>query len=302
MKTDTQIMNEIALKSDCLHILTAEESCKLKGLLLDMYKDISSLCDKNGLIYMLGGGSCLGAVRHNGFIPWDDDLDLMMPRESYERLIELLSIGALGDKYEYSAPNKGQDCKNCFLKIYRCGTVDEEITSENIPGPKGIYVDVFPMDYAPAGVVARRIKGFVSDLLHTVCSCVLYTEYPSELYKRFMSESLSGRIRYCQRMILGRFFGIIPHRKWVYWFDQWSSNSKDTGYLTVSSGRKHYWGECRTTSLYLPVSKAVFEGIEVNLPNQPHEYLVSMYGNYMELPPVEKRERHFVYRFQLPND
>ena len=302
MKTDTQIMNEIALKSKCLHILTAEESHKLKMLLLEMYKDISALCDKNGLVYMLGGGSCLGAVRHNGFIPWDDDLDLMMPRESYERLIELLSSGSLGEKYEYSVPRKGQDCKNGFLKIYRCGTVDEDIISENIPGPKGIYVDVFPMDYAPAAVVPRRIKGFVSDMLHTICSCVLYSEYPSSLYKKFMSESSVGRFRYCQRMIIGKFLGVIPHRKWIWWFDKWNSNICVTGYLTVPSGRKHYMGECRRSSLYLPVSKAIFEGVEVNLPHLPHEYLVSMYGNYMELPPVEKRERHFVYRFRLPNE
>lgn len=299
MKTDTQIMNELAIQTNCLHVISEEESKVQKALLLDMYKDIACLCDKYGLVYMMGGGTCLGAIRHKGYIPWDDDLDLMMPRDSYEKLIKLLAKNELGNKYEYATPNLQNDCKNTFLKIYRKGTLDIEIISENVPGPKGIFIDIFPMDNAPKNIFYRRFKGIVSDFLHAVCSCVLYTEYPSNRYKEFMMQSKEGKIRYHQRMFLGHLFGIIPHRKWVWWFDQWNASSRDTGFITIPSGRKHYMGECRTTDTYLPVSKVEFEGIEVNVPNKVHEYLTSMYKNYMELPPVDKRERHFVYKFKL---
>ena len=101
MKTDTQIMNEIAIKTGYLKELPKEQSEAQKKLLLEMYKDISNLCDEHGLVYMMGGGTCLGTVRHQGYIPWDDDLDIMMPRDSYEKLIVLLSNNLLGDKYEY---------------------------------------------------------------------------------------------------------------------------------------------------------------------------------------------------------
>lgn len=299
MKTDTQIMNEIALSSGVLRILTDEESKAHKTLLLEMYKDIVALCDEYGLIYMMGGGTCLGAVRHQGYIPWDDDLDLMMPRESYERLIALLADGAMGGKYEYDAPNAHRDCKNTFLKIYRKGTLDMEITSETAPGPKGIYIDVFPMDYAPTNHLYRRLKGLLSDFLQAVCSCVLYTEYPSKYYKEFMMQTNEGKTRYHQRILLGRLFGIIPHRKWVWWFDLLNAKSKKSGFMTVPTGRKHYIGETLPVEIFLPTQKWKFEGIIVNIPADYDTYLKSLYRNYMEIPPVEKRERHFVYQFSL---
>ena len=302
MKTDTQIMNEIAIKTGYLKELPNEQSKAQKKLLLEMYKDISKLCDEHGLIYMMGGGSCLGAVRHQGFIPWDDDLDLMMPRDSYEKLILLLSNNLLGDQYEYDTPNNNNDCKNTFLKIYRKGTYDVEITSENAPGPKGIFIDVFPMDYAPANMFMRKVKALCSDFLQAVCSCVLYVEYPSALYKEFMLQTDEGRKRYKHRMFLGKFFGVVPHRKWVWWFDRLNATCKKTPYITIPTGRKHYLGECRPASVYLPVKKAIFEGIEVNLPNDVETYLTSMYKNYMDIPPVGKRERHFVYNFKLPEE
>lgn len=299
MKTDTQIMNELAIQSGCLHAISDNESKALKALLLEMYKDIAALCDEHGLVYMMGGGTCLGAIRHQGYIPWDDDLDIMMPRDSYDELIRLLSLGFLGDKYEFSTPSRDKDCKNPFLKIYRKDTLDVEITTENYPGPKGVYIDVFSMDYAPQNHITRRIKGLLSDFLQAVCSCVLYTEYPSKRYKEFMHQSEEGKKRYRQRIILGRLFGLIPHRKWVWWFDRLNACSKDTGILTIPTGRKHYMGECRPTEVYLPLAKATFEGLEVNIPYDVDAYLRSMYGNYMDIPPVEKRERHFVYKLKL---
>ena len=272
MKTDTQKMNELAISSDCLTVITEEEAKKLKTLLLVMYKDIASLCDKHNLVYMMGGGTCLGAIRHNGNIPWDDDLDLMMPRESYEKLIKLLSQGCLGSDYEYDTPNLKNDCKNTFLKIYRKDTLDIEITSESAPGPKGIFIDVFPMDYAPQNIWGRKIKGLISDLLQVISSCVLYTEYPSNRYKEFMMQSQEGKVRYRQRMFLGHLFGIIPHRKWIWWFDQLNAKSKKTAFLTIPTGRKHYMGETLPIEVFVPTKKGVFEWGEVNLPAVYHTY------------------------------
>lgn len=298
MKSDTQILNEISESSPYLHKLSDQESKDLKKMLLIMYQDLATVCQTHDLKFMLGGGSCLGAVRHKGYIPWDDDLDLMMPREDYEKLIVLLRQGALGDKYEINHPSKGEDCKNTFLKIYRKDTLDNELYNDNTPFPKGVFIDIFPMDSAPGNKVIQKVKGAISDLMMVISTCVLYAQYPSKKYREFVSSDPSTLKRYRIRMLIGNLFKIIPHKKWVYWFDRFNASSKNTGFTTIPTGRKHYVGEIQKTEVFLPIKYMEFEGIMSPVPADTHSYLSSLYGDYMKLPPEDKRERHFVYQFK----
>lgn len=298
MKSDTQILNELAAKSKYLHVLTEKESDSLKQMLLIMYKDIAKVCDENGITFMLGGGSCLGAIRHQGYIPWDDDLDLMMMRKDYELLINLCRKGALGDKYEIDTPSKDKDCKNLYLKIYRKGTLNNELLNENTPFPKGIFIDIFPMDSASSNKIAQKVHGFISDVLQFISTCVLYSEYPSSRYLEFVSGSEEALKRYKQRIAIGKLFGLISHKTWAYWFDKYNSSSRNTGYTTVPTGRKHYVGEIQPTKTFLPVKYASFEGMQCPIPADADAYLTALYLDYMQLPPENKRERHFVYQFE----
>lgn len=300
MKTDTEILNSLSNTEAglFLHQLTPEESERMKKMLLIMYKDFASLCKSHQITFMLGGGSCLGAVRHQGFIPWDDDLDIMMPRKDYENLIEILDRGELGENYEINYPSKNKDCKNTFLKIYRKGTLDNELFNENTPFPKGIFLDIFPMDSAPSSKWIRKIKGIFSDGLQFISTCVLYAQYPSEKYRNFVSADMESKKRFQIRMMVGNICKIIPHRLWVYWFDKLNSPEKETGYTTIPTGRKHYFGETQPTSVFLPVRYTEFEGMDCPIPGKAETYLTALYGNYMQLPPEDKRERHFVYQFK----
>ena len=300
MKTDSQIMNEVAAKSAILHKLTEKESWALKQMLLMMLSDFNRVCDANNIQFMLAGGSCLGVIRHHGFIPWDDDLDIMMNRSDYDRLVDLCIKGVLGDRYEIDVPRADRDSKSPYLKIYRKGTLDNEIYNESTPFPKGIFIDIFPMAAAPRSVVMRKLKGAVSDLLHVICTCVLYSQYPSKQYRAFVSQDKEALKRYRLRLLLGRLFGIVPHRKWVYWFDRFNSSSKNTGFITIPTGRKHYFSETREYSVYFPIRYGVFEGMKVPICNDPNKYLRSLYNDYMVLPPEGKRERHLVYQFYCP--
>ena len=90
MKTYKEVITEIANTNDCFIELTNQDIRALQLVLLEMYKDIAKLCDEEGITLFLGGGSCLGAVRHKGFIPWDDDLDLMLLRADYEKIDSIM--------------------------------------------------------------------------------------------------------------------------------------------------------------------------------------------------------------------
>ncbi len=302
MKSDSELMNELAHKTNYLHEMTSSESSAMKRALLDIYRDVAKLCEKEGLTLMLSGGSCLGAVRHKGFIPWDDDLDVMMRRDDYERLIRLCKEGRLGDKYEFDYPNKDADAKTVFLKIYRKNSFNIELFNENSPFPKGFYIDVFALDSVPQSKFMQAMKGFVANVIQFISIMVLYAQYPSKSLSEFVSLDSSLKRRYQIKKIMGSFFGIIPHAKWVYWFDRFVASSKNGNPLGIPTGRKYYNGEIFDASVYFPPKEALFEGEIVYIPADYDRYLTNLYHDYMQLPPVEKRERHFILKFQLPND
>ena len=299
MKSDFELMNELAKRSDYLRELTDDESKALKQALLAMYVDIARLCEAHNLMVMLCGGSCLGAIRHKGFIPWDDDLDLLMPRRDYEQLIRLLEQGALGENYEFNTPNSKTDAKNVFLKIYRRNTLNVDIYSDTPAFPQGIAIDVFALDAVPRTRFGQYVKGLIANGLQFASIVVLYAQYPSEHLREFMSLDRDMLRRYRFKCLLGRILGIIPHSKWVWWFDRFVACDRDDRQWGIPTGRKYYNGEIFPREVYVPASEAEFEGMKVHIPNQFDPYLRNLYKDYMQLPPENKRERHFCIKLQL---
>ena len=276
MKSESQIMSELSHKTHYLRELSQEESKALKNAILNIYKDVALLCDKYRLTYMMSGGTCLGAVRHNGFIPWDDDLDIMMPRKDYDTLIALLEKGELGSKYEFTYPNKHTDANTIFLKIFRKNSKDIELHNVNTPFPKGIYLDVFALDAVPKTKFAQKLKGLVANGIQFIAISTLYTQYPSSKLKEYMMMDPDLKKRYYLKKILGSVFGLIPHAKWIYWYDRFVSSSRDNRQWGIPTGRKYYNGEIFNTDIFMPVTKGIFEGIEVNLPQDTDTYLKNL--------------------------
>lgn len=300
--SDSQRMNEIAHSSTFLRELTPQESVLMRQCLLEIYLAVATLCDREGLTYMMSGGTCLGAVRHHGFIPWDDDLDIMMPRFDYEKLICLCKEGCLGDRFEFSCPNRFTDANTVYLKIFKKGTLCIELAHCSTPFPKGIFIDVFPIDVVPRGKIARFFKGGMANALQLISICTLYAQYPSRPLKEYMKKDSALYTRYKVKLLLGRFFSIVSHRHWIYWFDRFVSSSAEGPYWGIPTGRKYYGGEVFPQEVFIPECEERFEGLTVHIPHHVDIYLRNLYGDYMQLPPVEKRERHFIYAFDVSED
>lgn len=299
MKTDTELLNLISQKTNILRQLTESEATTLKKTLLSMHNYIIGVCDDNKLSVMLGGGSCLGAVRHKGFIPWDDDLDLMMPRGDYEKLIELFEEGKIDSKYHFEYPNPDRDVKNTFLKVFLKNTTFADIFVDKDTFPSGIFIDIFPIDYAPENNIHRKLKALMSDGLQFICTCTLMSQYPNKNLKLFYEQDKDADKRYKMRLLIGKVFSVVSHRRWVYWFDKLNKKSKPSKLMTVPTGRKHYLPETLPASVFTPVKECTFEGCKSYLPNDYDRYLSNLYGDYMQVPPVEKRERHFIINIKF---
>ena len=300
MKTDSAIMTKLSHNSNILRVMTDDESRAVKAILVEMLTDLYELCNTHNLDLILVGGSALGAVRHKGFIPWDDDLDVGLSRQDYDKLISLIEQGSLGDKYDFSYPNKNKDSKNLFLKIFKKNTVYTELHDVSSDFPKGIYIDVFPIEFAPSSNLQCKVKGLLSDILSFISVSVLFFQYPSDVFRDFMSNDPEAYKRYKLRLVIGRlasYFG--DHKLWVNRFEKFAQSKRKSNLMTIPTGRKHYYGEILPADIFFPSSKGTFEGIEIKLPHKSKEYLSNLYGDFMAIPPVEKRERHYIIELEF---
>ena len=139
---------------------------KLQRCLVTLLSEVLEVCKRYDIKPMLGGGCLIGYARHDGhFIPWDDDIDIAMTREDYEKFIRIFD-DELSDRYILSVPRKGYDTYQRFIQIYRKNTVLDEVNNPLGGGhPPYIYIDIFPFDFVPNNKISRTIKGRYIDLL-----------------------------------------------------------------------------------------------------------------------------------------
>lgn len=301
MKSYKELLNKVVNETSILQKIEDEDAKALKKCILDIYTTITKICDRHHLNIMLAGGSCLGAIRHQGFIPWDDDLDVMMPRPDYEKFLNLCEQGILGDKLEFRHPQGDKSSTSMFLKIYMKGTKIIGLGGEDDKYPQMVFLDVFPLDGVPNNLLLRKYKGFIANGIRLIANVVLEDKPFTKTQKELYSKNKELYRMKCYRKMIGKIFSIVNHQKWVRWFDSFVKNDNMTGMIGIPTGRKLYGGEIFPASVFFPVSKGIFEGIEVNLPSNPGVYLNNLYGDYMKIPPSEKRESHMIVELQLPS-
>ena len=253
-------------QSDLLHSVQAVE--------LEILREFDRICKKNDLKYSLAYGTLIGAVRHKGFIPWDDDIDIVMPRSDYEKL-RLLWASESSSCYFIQDYREDLYYPNNFMKIRKNNTAYIQGDNEfNANYHTGIFIDIFPMDrLAPSGF--KRKKQYIAFILNL-------------LYSRGYKSGKKGLYDLVESILL-----IPPRRSFFFlrrkteeYYRKWNFNDRLS---LVSACTYEYCRMYFDSDLFNDIIELPFEGFNFSCTSKYDDFLRKCYGDYLEMPPENER-------------
>lgn len=252
---------------------------KLHSELLSIIDEVDRICSENGLCYYLAEGTLLGAVRHHGFIPWDDDLDIAMPRNDFDKFIQIANDSLMSSfELQWSTTNK--EYWQLFAKVVKKGTLFKESSLKRFK-PLGIFIDIFPLDNSSS--YSKRLERRKA-WINYINRIIWYKNSPKLDLKHIPHFILS--LCFSSRRLHALMEEIMRS--------------------TYKLGNTHYvnygsmYSLCKQTmpcSWYGEGIRVLFEGRMLNVPVEYLKVLTSIYGpDFMQLPPEEKRRCHYPER------
>ncbi|HQE49677.1 MAG TPA: LicD family protein [Fervidobacterium sp.] len=252
---------------------------KLQLLELKILLEFKRICEKHNIQYFLMGGTLLGAVRHQGFIPWDDDIDIGMIRSEYVKFLTICN-DELSQEYFLQTFESDKTYPNSFAKLRLNGTEYPEPANEITSCHKGIFIDIFPFDHVPNNHLSRKVHRFKLMILSDMC----WIKYGY----RITSSTFKGKLFYHLSKLLSKLFSktqVIKMREHLFQ----KYNKKQTKFYINGSLY------CYPAEIFDQFSELEFEGIKFPVPAGYTKYLECAYGDYMRLPPEHERIRHTPY-------
>ncbi|NDV77461.1 phosphorylcholine transferase LicD [Dysgonomonas sp. 511] len=243
---------------------------KLQYQMLDILITVTNICDKHNIPYWLSGGTLLGSIRHGGFIPWDDDIDIELLRPDYLKLLKILPEELPPHLYLQTPREKSY--RFLFSKVRDCNTIirseEEDMATYKV---KGIYIDLFPLE--------RGYTGYkkVVDLFY------------GRAFRRLKRGRAFQSFQYFFEYITSLF--LFPIGYILLWIGRGISVVTKPDNVIYNYGSNFYFD--RKMEDLLPVSKVTFEGHQFSAPHAVDRYLRKQYGDYMVIPPKDKRAIHF---------
>ena len=262
---------------------------KLHRIQLEILEDFTKVCEKYNFTYFGVYGTAIGAVRHQGFIPWDDDIDVGMLRSDYDKFFDVFEK-ELGEKYSLLTPEVDERYACTVTHIQRKGTKFISEASQDLKCEQCIFMDIFPFDY-----VANDEKGQKKQARWTgIWGKMLFLS--GTAYPLIPLTGIAGRVAggACKAIHFGlKLLRVSPktlYRKYLKVATRYNQEG-GTEYVTSFEYAGCITDKIKEREIY-PLQKVKFEHLEINLPANNHEFLTHVYGNYMELPPEDKRVNH----------
>lgn len=263
---------------------------EVKNCTLDILKWVKVFCSEHNITWWLCGGTLLGAARHKGFIPWDDDIDIMLPREEYEKLFRLFPQNS---RYRFLTSDNTDDLPYAYGKIIDTKTIKMEPLPQRYQ-KIGVDIDVFPIDNFP-----ENIDDSIS-LCNKISYCQRKLQRLFALFgKRNTFIKTIGYNLVSLPCVILRESGILDISKYTHEIQELSQkyNKEETGFKGILTIAHYGIKEKNEALVYAQTVNVEFEGCEYPAPIGFRTYLKNLYGdNYMLLPPIEKRVTHHSYK------
>lgn len=258
-----------------------DTTARLQKVQLKIFIELLRIIDKHGLTYFFVCGSMLGAKRHNGFIPWDDDLDIGMPREDYEKLISVLPT-ELPSEIKLQTPYNDKYSPVLFAKLRLQGTKFVELSNRKSRSQHNeIFIDIFPYD--GCGVVEKKARKHARIL-------IMYRKLiNNSIYRsRFLTSGFSNRVL----QIIVRFVTIFIHPK--YLINRYNKLTRKYSFQESEYAINSHTNMKEFLRKEILVANGVdgnmsFEGITIKGVANPDAYLTSFYGDWQKLPEESQR-------------
>lgn len=279
--------------------LTENDIKEIQKVILEIIEDLNKIFKENNIRYYLGGGSALGSIRHQGFIPWDEDMDINMPRKDCEKLVELFKNNKeINEKYYLCENSYDNEFDVNYLRIKLKGTSFKEYLYKDY-SKDGIFIDIFPVENMFNNVILRKLHGLLVTMNLFVCSTVRISK-KKEKYLNFI-----GNPQYTKtiktKAFIGKLFSFFSLNRWLRISKKVMSlcKNENSKYISVPTGKRHFFGEMYEREDIFPVKYKKFENIELPVANKNEKYMEKMFGDYMKIPKPEDREKHFICEWNI---
>lgn len=262
-------MNEINL----------DEIRKIQVTILD---EVAEFCERKNLRYFLGYGTLLGAIRHHGYIPWDDDIDIIMPRPDYEKLVD--SFNNENSQFRIYSQETDVDYHLPFAKVANEKTVLHERI--DVIFEIGVNIDVFPLD----GFSSKESERIKDVKKIKVLRDILNLKLISIRKDRALTKNLI--------ILLGKIFlWLVDYRTIISKIKEYAvKHSFNTSHFVGCAVWNYGHREIMNRNIFMDLTYVQFENQLYHAPKDYHKYLENLYDDYMTLPPMEERKTHHDYR------